>query len=1192
MKTKAQNHCMKEVFDICNISTYRFFLLLTLVLGLVGLSHAQTGIGDNFNSNVLSCKWVPNANYALTNINSELKIVGANAGASYTNFKLNFSPINISTNPVITVQIKTTTALTIRMDLIDVNGSSTNATAISNNITNSGTYATFTFNYSGKFNQANPMATVDATKINQLAIFFNPGGAGYNGTVYFDNLQIGTGGATDGGGSTCTPTINYNIRLNQIGFYPNLDKIAIVAGNPAAGNFSVQSLDLTTTFFTGTLGASATWSFSGETVRAADFSNFTTPGTYVLNVQGVGYSPPFTINADVFNILSKTILKGFYYKRASTAITAAYGGIYARAEGHPDTNVQIHSSAASPGRPAGTVVSAPKGWYDAGDYGSYTVNSGISTYTLLASYEHFQSYYDTLPLNIPESGNGLPDILNEIKWNLDWMLLMQDPYDGGVYHKKTTAVFDQFEMPASDQAQRYLIGKATAATFDFAAVMAVAYRTYLPYNATYANQCLAAAKAAYIWGIANPNITFSNPSGISTGEYGDGTLTDEKEWAATELYISTKDNSYYANSYKSSRTYTIPSWPNVNTLGLVSLVHHRKDLTALGFADTTAMKNSLFAIANPIRTHKTTTSAYKTGMGTNGNSDFVWGSNSTALNEGLICMSAYLATNDITYLNTAISELDYVLGRNATSYSFVSGLGSKPVMNPHDRISSSDGIVNPIPGWMAGGPNTDSQGDCGASAYPSSTYKALAYDDNSCSYSTNEIAINWNAPLVFVGVGVQYISRTYLNPEIQVLKGETVIASNNSPSVSLGASLTGTAADPVIITINNTGEVPLIITSISGDAGFLVGTLNPASPIAGGGSSTFTITATPANTGINTGKVTIQTNDQTNQTFTLNFSVTGTEPAIQVSQGNTVYANNSTVYAFPATVKGSQSSAVVFTITNTGTSALTLGVPVVTGSFQLTGPAVSSVSAGNTTTFTVTATPANTGINTGKITIQTNDQTNPTFTLNLSVTGTAPAIQVSQGNTVYANNSTAYAFPATAQGSQSAAVVFTITNTGTSALALGTPTVTGAFQLTGTIVSSVAASNTTTFSVIFTPTSSDSFTGSITIPTNAGSSAFVLNLSGSGSPVITTETLQMLASDAILIIPNPTNGNASVKMNGVFSNISINVYNALGDRLISNTLSNADYISVPLLLTDEASGIYFVEVNTDQGRSIQRMIKE
>ena len=1113
------------------------------------------------------------------------------------------------------------------------------------------------------------------------------------------------------GAQAQNPPINYNIRLNQIGFYPNLEKIAIVAGNPAAGNFYVKSLDLATTYFTGTLGASATWSFSNETVRAADFSAFTTPGTYVLDVTGVGYSPPFIIDADAMNILSKTVLKGFYYKRASTAITAQYGGVYARAEGHPDTQVKIHASAASPGRPTGTIVSSPKGWYDAGDYGCYVVNSGISTYTLMSSYEHFQSYYDTLPLNIPESGNGTPDILNEVKWNLDWMLTMQDPYDGGVYHKKTTAAFDQFEMPEDDQAQRYLIGKATAATFDFAAVMAVAYRVYLPYNPTFANQCLAAAKSAYTWGVANPNIAFNNPSDISTGGYGDGSLGDEKEWAATELYISTKDNSYYSNSFKNANSYTVPSWPTVNTLGLISLVHHRKNLTALGYADTTAIKNKLFAIANPIRTHKTTASAYKTGMGTNGNADFIWGSNSQALNEGMICMAAYLATNDLTYMNTAISQLDYILGRNATTYSFVSGVGSKRIMNPHDRISSSDGVTDPIPGWMAGGPNTDSRGDCGAGLYPSAN-KAMSYLDSQCSYSTNEIAINWNAPLVFIGVAAQYVNRTALNPEIQVLNVSTVVPSNNSPAISTGTAVINTASGTLTLTIKNTGAVPLTITSIVGDAIFSVGTLSPASPIAAGASSTFTVTGTPTSIGANTGKVTIKTNDQSNSIFTINLTVTGTPPPapiikvtqgatvytsngaaftfpstaqgstsaetlftitntgnaalsisdltiagpfelaqaltstsiaaggsatfsvvfkpvsvstvtgtatissnvtgspfilnfsgtgttppapkIKITQGATVYVSNSTTFAFPATVQGGTSDAVVFMITNTGNAALTVSGITLTGPFELSQSFTTiSIAAGSSVNFSVVFKPVSTGAATGVATIASNATGSP-FKLKLSGTGTAvpaPGIQVTQGAAVYTSNGSAFVFPATVQGGTSSSVDFIITNTGNAALSVSSLTITGPFQLAQTFTTtSIAAGSSATFSVVFKPVSTGAVTGTATIASNVTGSPFVLNFSGTGT--LATATVGVLASDAILISPNPTKQDVAIQINGSFNNVSINVYNTLGELVISTVLGDAVDTSVPLALTNMASGMYIVEIITDQGNSMKRVVKE
>ena len=1105
-------HMNKKVFhSLLKAFISKAIILFVLFIAIISV-HAQTGVGDNFNQNKLSCKWIGNSNYGLTNTNSELKVVATNAGSGYNNFELDFSSINVSTNPIVSVKIKSTNAFTMRIDLVDINGKFTNSAPVTKAVSNSGAYTIFTFDFTGKFSQSSPSnSTVDATKITGLTLFFNAGGSGYNGTVYMDDLQIGTGGATDGGGSLCPLPINYAIRLNQIGFYTDLEKIAIVAGNPAAGSFFVKSLDLATTYFTGTLGATATWSFSNEQVRAADFSNFKTPGTYVLDVPGVGYSPPFKIDDDVFNVLSKTVLKGFYLKRASTPITAQYAGIYARAAGHPDNAVKIHASAASPGRPEGTVVSSPKGWYDAGDYGCYVVNSGIATFTLLSSYEHFKSYYDTLALNIPESGNGTPDILNEIKWNLDWMLTMQDPYDGGVYHKKTTANFDGFEMPSADQAQRFLIGKGSAATFDFAAVMAVAYRTFLPYNPTYANACLAAAKSAYIWGIANPNVAFSNPGGVSTGEYGDATLGDEKEWAATELYISTKDNAYYVNSFKNANTYNIPAWPEVNTLGLMSLVHHRANLTAVGFSDTTAIKNKLFAIANQVRTHKTTASAYKTGMGTFGNGDFVWGSNSSALNESMICMASYLATNDITYINTAISGLDYVLGRNATTYCFVSGLGSKPVMNPHDRISSSDGIVAPVPGWIAGGPNKAALGDCGSSAYPS-TYIAASFVDSECSYSTNEIAINWNAPLVFVGIGLQKIVAPIIGPAMLVSQGATNYITNNTPEVDLGTAIINTAVSPATtITIKNTGTALLSVSSITTSAGFVLSALSPASPIAIGASSTFTITATPTIVGANTGTITINSNDATS-IFKLNVTVTGTpvpKPVMLVSQGATNYTTNNTpaLNLGTAIINNTATPTTTITIKNTGDAALVVSSVISSAGFVLSALSPSStIAAGASSTFTITATPALVGANAGTITINSNDAT-PIFKLNVTVTGTPvpkPVMLVSQGATNYTTNNSPALNLGTAIITNAATPTTTITikNTGDAALVVSSVISSAGFVLSALSPSStIAAGASSTFTITATPALVGANAGTITINSNDATPIFKLNVTVTGTPV-------------------------------------------------------------------------------------------
>src|SRR6202012_2449680 len=158
------------------------------------------------------------------------------------------------------------------------------------------------------------------------------------------------------------------------------------------------------------------------------------------------------VNKDV----ADASIKAYYFMRASIPLPEKYAGKWARAEGHPDTSVLVHPSAATDQLPAGTIISSPRGWYDAGDYNKYIVNSGISTGTLLSLYEDFPAYMKGVKLNIPESGNGLPDEWNEILWNLRWMLTMQDPNDGGVYHKLTTSAFDKFEMPNKDTARRYV----------------------------------------------------------------------------------------------------------------------------------------------------------------------------------------------------------------------------------------------------------------------------------------------------------------------------------------------------------------------------------------------------------------------------------------------------------------------------------------------------------------------------------------------------------------------------------------------------------------------------------------------------------------------------------------------------------------------------------------------------------------
>lgn len=545
-----------------------------------------------------------------------------------------------------------------------------------------------------------------------------------------------------------------NIRINQIGYLPQVQKIASITDTDQV-SFEIINNNDQSVVFTGQLSDAVYWNKSEEYVKTADFSSLNTPGTYRLRLPDNTISYPFIIDNSVFLDLSKSSIKAFYYNRASMALTPEFAGEYQRPLGHPDDQVVVHASAASAERPAGTVISTPCGWYDAGDYNKYIVNSGISTFSLLSAYENYPDYYKTLNLNIPESNNNIPDILDEALWNIKWMFTMQDPNDGGVYNKTTNANFDDTIMPHEVTTTRYVAAKGTAAALDFTAIMAMSARIYQPYMPDFAAQCLKKAELAWEWAQKNPDVTFKNPApqsgypAIVTGGYGDSTFSDEFFWAGAELYITTKNDSYYNTLDFASTNFSHPSWGSTQTLGLLSLAGHINSLTKV--ADTSTIKKEIVTMAEKLSDYRENSSPYKITI-----NNFGWGSNSDPANQAIILMQAYKLTNKVQYFNAALSTLDYILGRNATSYCFVTGHGTLSPMDIHHRPSAADNIKKPIPGFLAGGPNPNNvKDDCGAELYPS-LLPAKAYVDNYCSYSTNEIAINWNGPLVFLSGAIHH----------------------------------------------------------------------------------------------------------------------------------------------------------------------------------------------------------------------------------------------------------------------------------------------------------------------------------------------------------------------------------------------------------------------------------------------------
>jgi len=546
------------------------------------------------------------------------------------------------------------------------------------------------------------------------------------------------------------------IHLDQLGYAPGAQKLAIVEGIDRAGDFKVVRADNGRVVLRGELSAPATWAPANREAAVADFSALTTPGQYRLVVRGVADSDPFVIDPAAYAGLADAALKAFYYNRASTALDPKHAGIYARTAGHPDTQVAIHPSAASAARPAGTIVSAPKGWYDAGDYNKYVVNSGISTWTLLSAYAHYPEFFNARDINIPESGDAAPDLLDEAAWNLEWMLAMQDPSDGGVYHKLTNLSFDGIVMPAQATAPRYMVGKGTAATLDFAAVMAKASRIYAAYEAQFPGlsaRMRKAAEAAWGWALTHPDVRYVQPADVHTGGYNDDTLSDEFAWAAAELYLLTGDRSYFETFERHATAPDVPSWSQVGTLGWISLANELVRLPddAARQRVREALEGAAAKLAKTQQASPWRISMQK--------EDFHWGSNAEALNQALVLLQGYRLNGQRDQLDAAQSLLDYVLGRNPLGVSFVTGQGQRTPLHIHHRPSQADGIEPPVPGWLSGGPNPGQQDakDCGAVHY-NETLPALSWLDNACSYASNEVAINWNAPLVYVSAALQALT--------------------------------------------------------------------------------------------------------------------------------------------------------------------------------------------------------------------------------------------------------------------------------------------------------------------------------------------------------------------------------------------------------------------------------------------------
>ncbi len=512
------------------------------------------------------------------------------------------------------------------------------------------------------------------------------------------------------------------IRLNTVGYLPGLPKAASIAA--ACTNFAVVRIADGVKVLEGTVTGPVPNADTQEELYTADFTKLREPGLYRLEVAGVGASEPFRIANALYASPFYTVTRGMYLWRCGTAVSATHHGkTFAHAACHTN-DAYLDVVGGGHERKDGT-----KGWHDAGDYNKYVVNAGITVGSMFRAWEDFGPAIRKLRLDLPESGGPLPDFLAELKWETDWLLTMQFA-DGSVSHKVSTKRFGGFILPELEKEDRFFTPWSSAATADLVAMLAQAARNFGPFDAAYADQCLAAAKKSYAFLQANPASHNADLRGFSTGGYGTRD-NDDRLWAAAELWETTGDADTLADletriESAGGRGDADFDWGNVSNLGLFTYLASRRP--GRDEALVKQVRDQLLATADGIvataRKH-----GYARPLGTR----YYWGCNGSVARQTLVLQAAYRVSPKPEYRETALDALNHLFGRNYHGRSYVTGLGFRPPLHPHDRRSGGDQVDEPWPGYLVGGPHP----------------RPANWQDDQADYRTNEIAINWNAALIY-----------------------------------------------------------------------------------------------------------------------------------------------------------------------------------------------------------------------------------------------------------------------------------------------------------------------------------------------------------------------------------------------------------------------------------------------------------
>ena len=592
------------------------------------------------------------------------------------------------------------------------------------------------------------------------------------------------------------------LRLNQIGFETGSPKTAILR---SAADAPVSWLVRDENGHVHLAGESTVFGpneSSGDAVHRIDLSALDEPGsTYRLEACGE-ISHPFAITTRPFDRLSVDALTYFYHNRLGTPIEADYiqGQDWQREAGFQDSRPTCFHGTDEAGNSwpgCDYRLDVTGGWADAGDYGKYVVNGGISVWTLQNFVERLAHQPEAVRgiwtdgrSPMPENGNAVSDILDEARWQLEFMLSMQVPEGarqsvplgrqdgrepltlteidaGGLAHHK---VHERHWLPlpllpADAGEERFLLPPSTAASLNLAASAAQAARLWEALDPAFAARSLNAARRAYAAARQHPDIyAYDNFGG--GGAYGDFDLADEFAWAATELYLTTGEDAFLADLQADAPTpaempilqvqgSTI-AWPAVHLLPALTIVQNEADLPE---PLVTRAREQILAAADQYLAHRDQ-EGYAVPLSAD---QYVWGSNGNLANRGLVLAIAHDLTGNPAYRQGAIDAMDYLLGRNALDQSYVGGYGARPLLYPHHRFwaAGADPEFPPAPpGALSGGANATNMSDPVAREMQGQCAPQTCWVDDYRAYALNEVAINWNAPFFWLAAWLDTTATT------------------------------------------------------------------------------------------------------------------------------------------------------------------------------------------------------------------------------------------------------------------------------------------------------------------------------------------------------------------------------------------------------------------------------------------------